>query len=297
MISNSKDRDFMITVYGDILFAVNFFMDFLLLRLTGLVCGKTSFLRSFAGALIGAIYATTTFFLTMPVILSVVLQFGLGVAMVAVTFGIKQNFRLKFFTFIGVSIFCGGIVLLVFLNGGAFIVNGTVYFSAPARKLLFSSVGCYYAFKFLGTLIDRLTDRRFSKMQIKIVYGDKNISCVAMCDSGNSLTEPFTALPVCVLHRSLYNELFSEGTKLYIIPYKTISGENRVMTGFKPDSVTVTDISGKAFFPECIVAVTDTEIKKGTEAIISPLMLTGEHPDEQTKPLEKLYTFENKSAI
>ena len=287
----------MITVYGDVLFAVNFFMDFLILRLTGLVCGKTSFIRSFAGALIGAIYATSAFFLTLPTLVSFILQAGLGVAMVAITFGIKDDFRLKLLSFLGVSIFCGGIVLVIFLSGGAFVINGTVYFSAGARKLLFSGIGCYYTFKFLGIFIENLADRRYSKMNVQITYGEQVITCVALCDSGNSLTEPFTGLPVCVLHRSLYNLLFTEGTKMYIIPYKTISGENRVMTGFKPDNVTVTDISGKSFLTKCIVAVTDTQIKKGTEAIISPLMLTGKNVYEQSESLEKLYTFENKSVV
>ena len=287
----------MITVYIDVLFAVNFFMDFLILRLTGLLCGKTSFLRSLSGAFLGAVYSVAVFFLPMPVFVSFILQAGMGTAMVGLTFGIKNDFPVKLFSFLGVNLFCGGVILLVFLCGGAFIVNGTVYFSAGVRKLLFSSMGCYYSFKFLGILINNLANRRFSKMHIKITLGGQNVSCVALCDSGNSLTEPFTGLPVCVLHRVLYNTLFTEGTKIYIIPYKTISGESRVMTGFKPDNVLISDISGNTFSPECIVAVTDTEIKKGTEAIISPLMLTGKKVYEHSEPLEELYTLENKSAV
>ncbi len=287
----------MITVYGDILFAVNFFMDFLLLRLTGIFCGKASLLRSLAGALIGAIYATSAFFLTLPTVVTFIFQAVLGAVMVAVAFGIKKNFHLKLLSFVGVSVFCGGVIFLVFLGGGAFIVNGTVYFSAGIRKLLFSSIGCYYVFKYLGVLIDHIADSRYSEMHLRITHENHTVSCVALCDSGNSLAEPFTGLPVCILERKRYNELFTDRTRIYIIPYKTISGESRVMTGFKPDSITVTDISGKSYIAECIVAVCDTQIKKGTEAIISPRMLAGEKSYEQSESLEEFYTLENKSAI
>ena len=287
----------MITVYGDVLFAVNFFMDFLILRLTGLIVGKTSFLRSISGALIGAIYATTAFFISMPTFLSFVFQMLLAVAMVAVTFGFKQDFRIKVLVFFGISVFCSGVVFIIFLSGGAFIVNGTVYFSAGIRKLIFSSIGCYYTFKCLGTLINTLADRRFSRMKLQVALNEKTICVSALCDNGNSLHDPFTGLPVCILQREIYNQLCPENEKIYVIPYKTISGENHIMTGFKPSSASLTDVSGKTYNINCIVAVTDTKIKKGTEAIVSPCMLTDGNEHEQHNPTETLHNDTTSTAV
>lgn len=271
----------MITVYGDILFAVNFFMDFLIIRLSGIICGKASPLRTLAGALLGAIYATAIFFVSIPAVLSFVFQAVIAVAMVAISFGFKTDFRLKLFSFLSVSVFCGGAVLIIFLTGGAFIVNGSVYFSAGIRKLLFSSLGCYYTFKLLGILINKLADRHYSHFHLKITNNGKSVSCVAFCDSGNCLTEPFGGLPVCIVRRNIYNEVCGKADKIYIIPYKTISGESRIMTGFKPEQTIISDISGKSYSAECIVGVTDTELKKGTEAIINPLMLADKKEYEQ----------------
>jgi len=287
----------MVTVYGDILFGVNFLLDFMLLRLTGMICGKPGIMRSIAGAFAGAVYGTAVFFISLPFIFSVVFKLLLPVIMIAVTFGKDKDFVFRLVTFFCISLFFGGVVFLIFINGGAFIINGTVYFSSGIRKLIFSSVGCYYFFRFAGNIIERIADKRFSRVQLEITLKNNTVSVSALCDTGNSLTEPFTGLPVCILQREKYNELTPEIEKIYIIPYKTISGESHAMTGIKPDIFKVTDTSGKTYVSECIVAVTDTKIKKGTEAIISPCMLTGREYYEKSDSTEKLHNFSDKTAV
>ena len=290
----------MITVYGDILFAVNFFMDFLLLKVTSLICKRVRTWRLCAGALLGAVYATTVFFLNMPFVLSLCLNALCGGIMTAVTFSPKSKKALVKQTgiFYGVSFLACGIILPIFLTGNAFISNGSVYFSAGIRRLMLGAAAVYGAVRIICHILDSIALSRGCEVNIKISVKDKAVSAVALVDTGNSLTEPFTGLPVCILQRNKYEQLCSGNEKLYIIPYKTVSGDKRVMTGICPDSVTVTDISGKQYFPECIVAVTDIHIKKGMEAIINPCMLTGvKNQNEKSNRAEKLYNIPSQKPL
>ncbi len=287
----------MITVYVDILFATNLLMDYILLHFTGLICGKARVWRTLTGALFGALYATLVFFIKLPTIVTFLLQAVTAAVMVLFTFGLKRRPLVHMLSFFGISLLCGGVIFFIFTKGEALVVNGTVYFSAGMRRLIAGGILCFIILKAGVKLFEHLQDVRFSQVNITIYNKEKAVTCVALCDSGNSLSEPFTGLPVCILHRELYNKLSTGAERIYIIPYKTVSGERHVMTGFKPELFVIKDISGNTYMPQCIVGVTDTHIKKGMEAIISPCMLTDGKSYEKFNPTENLHNDQTPTSV
>ncbi len=266
----------MITIYGDIYFLINFCIDYILLKLTGEIAGKGKIWRTFAASAIGAFFSVFFLaFINMSNSLWSLLALVCANAMLYVAFG-KMELR-KYLKYLAVffllGLIFGGIVFLIFMGGNAVIINGGVYFSSGIRKLILCALFFCSGVKLISVFLNSLIQHRGTYFKVKIFSGDKSITANALLDTGNSLTEPYTGLPVCIICRSLFDKLHTENEKIYIIPYKTISGETNVFTGIMVDFAEITDINGKKHLSRCIVAVTDTVIKKGTEAIISPDML------------------------
>ncbi len=281
----------MITVYIDMLFFVNLFMDYLLLWLTGKICGGAKKIRTALGALFGAIYSTAVFFCSMNIVLSLVCMVAAALIMNILAFGIKgkKYFGKHIAVFFGISFLCCGMLIPLFLTGNVFISNGSVYFSKGIRTLFFGAVAVYGAVKLLCRALNGIAVSRVANVNVELWVGEKCISFAAISDTGNSLTEPFTGLPVCIVERRLYAETMGSGKKIYIIPYKTIDNCSGVMTGIKPDRVTITDMDGKKYECKCILAVTDTEIKKNVHGIINPACMKEGECGEYAERAEKIH--------
>ena len=103
-----------------------------------------------------------------------------------------------------------------------------------------------------------------------IELNGKNTVIKAFLDTGNSLKDAITGLPVIIIGRhaaeSILNdienflELKSYTEKLKIIPYKTADGMSSILPAFKPDRVTV---NGNSI--DVIVAVSKDDFNKNDE--------------------------------
>ena len=262
----------MITVYIDMLFIVNFIMEFLIISLTAKISGSYSPVRKLFGSLAGAIYSCGMFFIPIKPLYSFFCMVLFSCLMVKIS--LKGSFLKNLGVFWGVSILAGGIIFAIFLKGGVFISNGSVYFSAGITNLILGAFLLYISVKIVCKILDRLALSRKENVILEIKNGEKTATLNALCDTGNMLSEPFTGLPVCIIARHFYETLHTDNDKLYIIPYKTVDKPHGVMLGILPEIVTITTPDGKRYFPACIITSTDISIKKGVDAIINPQMLT-----------------------
>jgi len=117
--------------------------------------------------------------------------------------------------------------------------------------------------------------------EVTIYYYNKAISLVALLDTGNSLVEPLTKLPVFIVEYEVIKELIpndlrhiydnheegnlskiqilledlKEETHIRIIPYKSIGTKNGFLIGFKPDYIELIKDSKTIINDNLIIAI------------------------------------------
>ena len=202
-----------VTVYADVLMAVNFLIDYLLLLFCGRLGGRAIFRRRLLlGALIGALVSLVIFLPPLPFWAMTGIKLLSAAAMVALAFrwqGVR-GFCWDVFLFFTVSFLLAGICLGLWLGfgaGGLFCRNGVTYFQVSLPVLLGTVSGAYL----LLTLYDRL--RRSPAGETAAVTLSRNgrtIRLRALRDSGNRLKEPFSGSPVAVAELAPVLSLLTE---------------------------------------------------------------------------------------
>ncbi len=275
----------MITVYADLLFAVNFFMDLLLIKMTSLLIRKKiKKFRTALAAVIGSLPAAFVFFANLSFFTSVITNVIISAAMVFTAFGFdsKKAFLRTFLVFYTVTFLCGGVIFLLFMNGKAFISNGSVYFDESVRTLIFGAAAAYYVVKVLSVFIKKVRQQYASYAKVNMYLGKNSVSFTAITDTGNILTEPLSGLPVCIVQKKIFDNLIKNETPpLRLIPYKTIDKPCGAMLGFKPRRTVINDREGKKIECECFVAATNIKINSEADGLISPLMISRENAAEE----------------
>ena len=201
----------MITVYADLLFAVNFFMDLLLIKMTSLfIHKKTKKIKAVLAAFVGSLPATFIFFVDLSLFTSAAANVIISAVMVFTAFGFenKRAFARTFAAFYAVTFLCGGVIFLLFINGKAFVSNGSVYFDESVRTLIFGAAAAYYVVKALSTFIKKVRRQYISYVKVYMCLGKNSVSFTAITDTGNILTEPLSGLPVCIVQKGIKNKNF-----------------------------------------------------------------------------------------
>jgi stage II sporulation protein GA (sporulation sigma-E factor processing peptidase) len=101
--------------------------------------------------------------------------------------------------FYALSLLFGGAVMAVYIFAsppGMLVRGGAVYFDIRPLTLIAGSCGFYIFF----TLLSRLTGAPAARClrEIKITVGDKSVSLTALSDTGDTLGDPVSGLPVIV---------------------------------------------------------------------------------------------------
>ena len=252
-------------VYGDILLALNWWLNFLLLlgvrRALG---GGARTWRLAVGALVGALTCFTLFLPPMAVWWSLLIKFASALLMVLVAFRwqgwreLTRRVLLLFALSSGLAGLCGALYFFVMPE----VVNGVVYYAFSPLLLVGLSVLCYG----LMWLSEHLLRRRAPAgrlFRVTVTVGEEKVTFPCLYDSGNHLIEPFSGYPVLVLEREVAEQLMAvphsaedlpigEGWRL--IPYDTLHGGG-LLPAFISRSISVTTPQGVRALPPCYVAV------------------------------------------
>ena len=255
-------------VYADILLALNWWIDFLLLlAVRRTLGGGARPWRLAAGALLGAASCFVLFLPPLPVWLSLTVKLGAAFVMVLVAFrrrGWREYMRRVFLLFAfsaGLAGLCGGVYYFA-APQDFHVVNGVVYYAVSPLLLVALSVICYG----LLWLSDHLMRRRAPSTRVfraTLVVGGDRVIFPCLYDSGNHLIEPFSGYPVMVVERGLLEPLMEVpadadalpvGGGWRLIPYDTLGGGG-LLPAFIPRQVTVTVDGAERPLPPCYVAV------------------------------------------
>ena len=203
-------------VYVDILLAVNFFVNLLLLSLVGGRC-RCSRGRLVLAACVGALSSLHIFLPPLPVwagtALGVLLKIGWGAAMVQIAFGWQGWYSLikRWLLLLG----CGWVFfgLMQQLRGcyagkGMFVFDNALYFHIRTPVFILCLAGAYLVVWSIGALL-RLTCPKESLCSAVLEVDGQQLRLDALIDSGNSLVEPFSGLPVAVCSLSVAAKLLS----------------------------------------------------------------------------------------
>lgn len=236
------------TLYADVLFAINFSMDFLSLFICSIILHKKAERkRIIIASLIGALYGVIDVIFSKSQLLSLIFCVLISAVMCLISFFEKSLKRL-FITFLvywGVSAALGGTMSLIYS-----ILN-RIFYDVIKN---YSEVSIYNGARFfiiasITAIVSIVVSRIFTSkkdvkaVEIKIIYEGSEYKIQALCDSGNLLVEPISQKPVVLVSektrvgRALLNK--EDRYKRYI-PYKDVSGEG-ILKGVTPEKIYVGD--------------------------------------------------------
>lgn len=246
-------------IYADIVFLMNFCMDFLALFAAGKILGlKLSLPRLILSSAFGAVYAISTFFFDISYIsdisfagklisLEIILNVGVSVAMCFIAFNIGSIIKFtKIFVIFYSACFMlgGGIEALYYLSGlmktsdisdmsdmsNASDMSGISGSNAPPVQVILILAGiCVFIVIIAGSLFKRKTS--IKETEIIIGFMGKETKVSAIIDTGNLLYEPISSLPVIIVKLgSIINLLDLKMLDLFIYDSPTYLGKKEFAT-------------------------------------------------------------------
>ncbi len=245
-------------IYIDVLLILNAWVDFLLLAATARVRRiPLQRRRLLCGAVSGAVGSCILFLPPLPWWLGVLLRVAGTVALCRITF-----------PFVGWRRFWGDLLVWTVISAafaglatalwhilspqGFMVVNGVVYYDAPASLLIVFTALSYCVM----CLYDRFTRRKIplgGRYSLEISHRNVRIVCPCLYDTGCTLKEPFSGKPAALIDQSAARRLLPDGWqagidavshKMRLIPFKGVDGEG-ALPAFVPQTMAVTDEKGR----------------------------------------------------
>ena len=273
------------TIYADVLVILNTYVNFALLRLTALIDReKVKGLRIFIAALTGGFYSLIILLEDIPNTVLFFSKIAVSILMITVSFGfgsIRKFFRI-FAVFFGVSFVFAGLMFALWLFAapkGMIFNNGTVYFQFNTVTLLVFTAISYALVRLIFLFAEKHTPKG-SIYELSFTVESKRITCDALCDSGSSLRDWYSSLPVILISPEIAERIpesfFRKETSTRLIPADTAAGETMIKI-FKPDSVEISGIGSKFTDIEAYIGISNSTIKSGEfKAVIPHALITKE---------------------
>jgi stage II sporulation protein GA (sporulation sigma-E factor processing peptidase) len=275
------------TVYIDILFFINLVINyFILLAVTNILHRKDKRLRLFLGACLGAVYSLFIFFPELSFLYSSVLKFIFSVAIVVVAYKFSSIIHLVklVLAFYIVSIIFGGIIFAMWLflsPPGMLMKNGVVYVDISPVVLILASAACYIIITLFARFLHKNNGLE-AIYEVEVFLGNVSVKITALLDTGNSLTDSISGLPVIITEFDKIEKLipkalrqsFKKGiidnpdifvienwqNRFRLIPYGSVGNTGGLLPAFKPDKIVAKSGENKIETSNVLVAVTNKRL-------------------------------------
>ena len=265
-----------IVVYSDVLFLLNFALDFLCLFITArLLNRKTTTSRLCIASVLGALYAFVPYLAEMKVYLSLPMHLLSALSLCLIAFKGRERIAISLITFISASALLGGLITAIYSLVGEYSLG--IY-----RDVSLGSFIVILAVSLLIAICYLLIFRKSISVKsvgLRILVCDQVIQARMLCDSGNLVTEPFSALPVVILSSTCLPPPLDAPTadsfplNLRAVPCATVGGR-RCYLAFRPQMIEIITLGSK---PKCVDAyiAIDTESKSfsGYDGILPTSLL------------------------
>ena len=206
-----------VKVYVDVLFIINFIIDYILLSITSFFVKKTpKIFRICLSASVGAVYSAFAFFMASGIAVSFLLSVSVAILMIAIAFGVKKTASLIKDTvvFYLVSLVTAGVSFsFVFIGkaGKAYAINnGIFYADIDAYTMLFIFAVSVITIHCATGFVKRQKIKSRFLYDVVIEKNGRKISDTALFDSGNFLRDPITQKSVIIAEWQSVAPLFDE---------------------------------------------------------------------------------------
>lgn len=299
-------------IYLDIVILENIVINYLILLVTSRFSkNRTSSLRLFLGSVAGAAYLVLMILLPDTKVYATLLsKFLLSVGMVAITFSFRKlSVLLKTLALFYATtfIFAGAAFALMFFSKDWGIIrNGVLitplsFIDAKWSELLLAVAVALIIFRVIWDALQSKFIKEKLLVNISIAMGNKSIELPALVDTGNSLHDPLTKLPVVVVEFSAIKDLLPDDiksifeqnnendlnsvtstisssnwfTRFRLIPFKSLGRENGMMIGFRPDYIEIGADEGKKDIRDVIVGIYNRTLSANEQyrALMNPELI------------------------
>lgn len=299
-------------IYLDIVILENIVINYLILLVTSRFSkNRTSSLRLFLGSVAGAAYLVLMILLPDTKVYATLLsKFLLSVGMVAITFSFRKlSVFLKTLALFYATtfIFAGAAFALMFFSKDWGIIrNGVLitplsFIDAKWSELLLAVAVALIIFHVIRDALQSKFIKEKLLVNISIAMGNKSIELPALVDTGNSLHDPLTKLPVVVVEFSAIKDLLPDDiksifeqnnendlnsvtstisssnwfTRFRLIPFKSLGRENGMMIGFRPDYIEIGADEGKKDIRDVIVGIYNRTLSANEQyrALMNPELI------------------------
>jgi len=199
------------TVYLDLLFCLNGYLDMIVLLGCGICLGyRAKKIRLISASIFGGVCACVCYLWGSR--FSWIIAITGGIVMVAICYGFRsvQSAILLIAAEFLASFALGGILSLSarFFGVHSEIRAGVFYAEIPICVTVFTSAAIYYiARKVLNLTGRKKGDALMSKVLLR--NGEKTVKLIAFTDTGNTLTDPLSGEPVMIVDFAVAKKLFS----------------------------------------------------------------------------------------
>ena len=266
-------------IYIDVLFIINFIINFSLLKITcSFLKYHTTLLKLLLAAFLGGLYAVLWVIYKIPPLLNFFLLLLIPEIMIFISIYQKPiNAYIKgTLTFFVVSFLFNGIIYslcsILNLKRYVFLDNNIFYIEISFPVLLLCCV-IYILISYSSDYVIRKKSK--SKIiKLEIIIENKKIIIPTFYDSGNNLYEPLSKMPVVLceymklrplISQFIDNDLIQnmqyenallkvmENKKLYLLRTNTVNGSSYFI-GIKPDKAFIHD-KRKKYEIDCVIAI------------------------------------------
>ena len=253
----------MTVVYLDSVFLLNGLMDYLLLlaaaRLAGLGLKRRRYLLAamFGGAYAAAVFLPQTGFLSqMPV------KLAAGILMVLIAFGGEEKLlRLTLLVFLLSCALAGGVLVFGMLAGGGIPVVSGIFYTDVSLGVLLAAATAAYLVLLVAFRFSAAHGIRGEFLRVKVCVGTGKTEFSALLDSGNSLRDVQTGLPMLIVSWNAVRHLFpgvpapkpwllerfsamSPSLKPGLVPYRSVGVSNGLLVTVRTNW---TEINGRRY--------------------------------------------------
>ena len=285
------------TVYVDLLFLINFSMDFLCLFLTSkLLSRHLSLPRALLAATLGGMYSVTELIVIPESAMSLIFDLGFCILMCFLAFFSKGE-RPVSLLIVSVSYILSSALLGGIMTASFSLLNR---YSPPiSEESAEMPVWIFCLITVLSTAATLLGGRHLKKRastasaEVELIFDGRAVRLRAMCDSGNLLRDAISGRPVLIADTDAAEPLFhgkyppasswraealSElpdglAKRVRLIPTNSVGGD-RLMVALRPDKLLLHDQSG-THSADALIGFAELHCAlRDCKALIPPELLT-----------------------
>jgi stage II sporulation protein GA (sporulation sigma-E factor processing peptidase) len=301
-----------VEIYLDIVILENIVINYLILLVTAKFSkNRSSNLRLLLGAVLGAAYLAAMLLLPeMKIYTTLLSKCLLSFGMIAVTFHLKklsEFLKTLLIFYASTFIFAGaGFALMFFNQDWGILRNGVMvtplsFFNTSWAELLLALAVTLIILRVIWDMIQNRFLREKLLVLLRITFDKKAIELFALVDTGNSLHDPLTNMPVVVVEFSAIRDLLPEDirgifekdpdmdlnavtatiscsdwfSRFRLIPFTSLGKENGMLIGFRPDYIEIGSENEKKGVRDVIVGIYNKALSRNEKyrALVNPELM------------------------